>query len=262
MKKMVYYVSKWHKWIGIILCIPLIIIAITSIFIVFQDSYKNKPSEPQINVSWLPGYSKILSEKEFINKSSEIKASLHFSENTFFLATASGLFYQYEGEFGFVKELIGYDIRDIKAFSNQLFICTKNGLYKMSADISKLELIGQMDIHGIEVLGDSLIYASTKKGLLISYDYGQTWLKDQQSHQQIVQFAKHSLSEQPRIIPLHKLILDLHTGKSFFGKTFEWIWILLAGVNLSFLTITGLWISIRRLLKKKQKNFINKNFTS
>ena len=41
---------------------------------------------------------------------------------------------------------------------------------------------------------------------------------------------------------LEKLVMDLHTGKFFFGKTREWIWIDLVGGAMVLLGVTGIVI--------------------
>lgn len=39
-----------------------------------------------------------------------------------------------------------------------------------------------------------------------------------------------------------KLVMDMHTGKAFFGKSGEWVWIDVLGFTLALLGLTGVWV--------------------
>ena len=41
---------------------------------------------------------------------------------------------------------------------------------------------------------------------------------------------------------LKNLIMDMHTGKAFLGKSAEWIWIDVLGIVLCLLSLTGVWV--------------------
>lgn len=48
-------------------------------------------------------------------------------------------------------------------------------------------------------------------------------------------------------MPLSKIIMDIHTGKLFLGKQYEWIWIDLLGYACVGLGLTGLVMWMRGL---------------
>jgi hypothetical protein len=49
----------------------------------------------------------------------------------------------------------------------------------------------------------------------------------------------------------NKLIMDLHTGKFFLGKEYEWLWIDIVGLALALLTLTGILIWWKKLRNKR-----------
>jgi hypothetical protein len=52
-------------------------------------------------------------------------------------------------------------------------------------------------------------------------------------------------------LTLGKLVTDLHTGKAFFGKEHEWIWIDILGAIWVFLGGTGLYLWWRSQTKRR-----------
>jgi uncharacterized iron-regulated membrane protein len=54
-------------------------------------------------------------------------------------------------------------------------------------------------------------------------------------------------------VTLGKLMLDLHTGKAFFGKEAEWIWIDLLGGVWVFLGFTGIYLWWRTQTKRRMR---------
>jgi hypothetical protein len=85
-------------------------------------------------------------------------------------------------------------------------------------------------------------------GMQISRDGGRTWSADPT-------FARLAsvAGEQAEPYTMQKLVMDLHTGKFFFGKRAEWIWIDLLGITLVMLCLTGGLMWWRSQKRKSQE---------
>jgi len=216
--KKIFSGRKWHLWVGFILALPFLIVSITAVLIAFEDSYKDKESEPKVNVSWLPGYSQSAMQKEYEMKRGEVKSSLLASDGTMYYGTKTGI------------------------------ITVKNNKAEY------LPSFETADVFTIEEVNKT-IYIGTKTGLYFSYDSGKTWQKDKtlaQAINTLLVSDKNMLAKTN--IPLSKLILDMHTGKAFFGKAFQNIWIILIGFSIFFLTVTGIYMWYVRYKKKIKRS--------
>lgn len=247
---------KWHKWLGIFLSLPIFIVSITAVIIAFQDSFKNKAGEPQINIGWFPGYTKSLAKNEMIKKGTEIKSSWLTPDSTLFLGTGNGLFALKSHKSLEISHFSGMEIRCLQQAGKRLFVGTKSGLYAFELPSGTPEILLKNDIHHLEIRTEKTLAVSDNKSLFISVDSGQSWIKDEQLRQLLVSTPSQFPVTREKTIPLHKFILDLHTGKAFFGKTFEWIWIVLAGLSICFLTFTGIymWLKVKRLKRRKRNS--------
>jgi hypothetical protein len=85
-----------------------------------------------------------------------------------------------------------------------------------------------------------LTAACREEGLLASRD-GEVW-------KSVSAEFSPAESEADKGIPLNRLLLDIHTGRVFFGKQYAWIWIDLLGLAIVGLGLTGLtmWARGRR----------------
>lgn len=245
---------KWHYWLGIILSFPVLIVALTAVVIAFQGSYKAKSFEPHINVSWLPGYSSGLMAKELIRKSLEIRASLTSKDNTRYIGTGSGIYALRKDSVISFPELFGYEIHCLQQTSSTLWIGTKKGLFALAFANGELNHILDKDIHHIEITNDSSLTVSDNKSLYLTKDYGNTWKKDEALNKLAVTGQQIPNLHTSNTIPLHKLVMDLHTGKAFFGKSFEGIWIVLVGLSVFLLTFTGVWMWAKRKFRRKKNH--------
>jgi hypothetical protein len=253
-----YYTRKWHNWIGVILAFPMLIVFLTAIVFAFQDSFKNNINEPQINVQWLPGYTKSAIKKEFEKKSKEIFSTLYTSDSTYFYGTGYGLFSVKDNKTEFIRELSGHEIRCLVEKNGFLFIGGKQGLYRMQLSTGKLFLQLKKDIHNVIFYNESTLVVSDKKLLYNSNDFGETWKEETISDQLTLSNEHLNLINPIKTIPLHKFNMDLHTGKAFFGKTNEWIWIILVGFSSCLLVFSGIYMWIRKKMKKQKKTKNNK----
>ncbi len=251
--KKIFNARKWHYWVGIVLSFPILIVALTAIIITFQGSFKGKSTEPQINVSWLPGYSSVLEENEFIKKSKEIRASLTAKDNTRYFGTGLGMFAQRNDSVITFPELFGNEIHCMQQTNTTLWIGSKKGLYALSFKNGELNRVFDKDIHHIEILNDSSLAVSDNKLLYQTDNYGRTWNEDDVVNK--LPHAKLQLKNLTvtKTIPLHKLVMDLHTGKAFLGKSFEGIWIFMVGLSVFLLTASGIWMWAKRKIRKYKR---------
>ncbi len=257
MKNNIFNSRKWHYWIGILLSLPIFIVGITGFIFSFQDSFKNKPGEPQINTGWLPGYSSGSIQKEFSGKNLEIKSSLLSTDGTLYFGTGNGLFFQKGNETGTVPGLSGMEIRSLAQQLQFLFIGSKMGLFKKDLVSGELQLVFKKDIHDINIRPDSTIVVSDNKTLFTSADFGKTWEKVEVklNATQLEMFPANTVNNQK--IPLHKFMMDLHTGKAFFGKAYEAIWMVLVGLSITLLSFTGVLMWVKR--KRQMRKYRNQN---
>ena len=252
MKSIVYYIRKWHIWIGVIFTIPLLIIAITGVIFAIQDNFKNKPNEPQVNVSWLPGYSAAAFKYEFEKRSKEVFSVALSSDSTLFFGTGAGVFYTKNHHSGFIPGLAGVEIRSVLVSNDFLFAGGKQGLFKVQLSDKSISAILSNDIHSIYLSNDTTLIVSDKKTIFSSTDGGLSWEKSKASEAFDINQLEVELVSSHKI-PLHKLNMDLHNGKAFFGKKYEWIWIVIVSLSIFLLTFSGIYMWFRRQFKKKSK---------
>ena len=84
------------------------------------------------------------------------------------------------------------------------------------------------------------------KGLLISRD-GLRWTAPAPPESEVLPVPALNGER----ISFGKLIMDLHTGKAFFGKDAEWIWIDVLGSVWIFLGFTGIYLWWRTQTKRR-----------
>ena len=257
MKNNILNSRKWHNWIGIFISIPIFIVGLTGFIFSFQDSFKNKPGEPQISAGWLPGYTSALAKKEMDAKNFEIKSSLFAADSTIYYGTGNGIYFQKNGKTGNIPELTGIEIRCIFQHSDILFIGSKNGLFSKNLSSGEVKLLFKKDVHDFNFRNDSTIAITDNKSLYVSSDLGKTWQKDEVSinFEQVKSQTENAGYNQK--IPLHKFVMDLHTGKAFFGKAFEAIWIVIVGLSICALSLTGFLMWFKR--KQQMRKFRRQN---
>jgi hypothetical protein len=243
--------TKWHTWLGVILSLPVFIVGATAVLIAFQDSYKGTESEPYLNVSWLPGYSNGAMKMEGEMQRGKIKSSLLSSDGKMYYGTKAGVIVVENGKAKEIPSFAGMDVFTISEFNNEIFVGTKMGLYKYTNE--KATKLFDKETHHLDIRKDGSLAISTNKEMYYSNDNGSTWKKDETLAQLIstLPTPKNTMMEQSSI-PMHKFVMDLHTGKAFFGKSYENIWIILVGLSICFLTGTGIFMWYKRLRKKSQ----------
>ncbi len=244
---------SWHLWISIALSIPILIVSVTAILIAHGKSLGLK--EIQINAGWLPGMQSGKLEK------AEVRTLWSGSNNAFWVGTKHG-FYRVEGESVAQVEGLGKaDVRGVHDTGNDLIVATTKGLFRVSTAEGKASSLAKGDFWSITSSpgrqGEVVLLATAKNGkVLRSIDGGQHWEADRlamAANERVG--ATVQTKADHGMVPLSKLVMDLHTGKAFFGKDYEWVWIDIVGLAMTLLTITGLvmwWRSQRRKLKDLQ----------
>jgi hypothetical protein len=256
---MLKFFHKWHNWIGIVLSIPTLIVGITAIMLTFQSSFKNMPNEPELNVRWLPGYSSSAIQKEWQKKMGEVRSSLMLTDSIQIIGTNAGLFIFNNGKIKPIEHFIGYEIRCLSKSNSKLFIGSNKGLFSGVFPVENPELILAKSIQSIDIVNDSTIFANDNKNLYHSKNGGLDWEDQNYIGKTIAKNIVYKNIEPTHKIKMHKLVIDLHTGKAFFGKSFEWIWILLVGLSVTLLTLTGIYMWIVKKRKKKRVSSKLKN---
>jgi hypothetical protein len=227
-----------------------LLVGLSAVVLTFEGSYKNKPAEPQVNVSWLPGYSANLIFDEQLKKSAQIRSSLYIDDQTRFVGTSNGLVLLSGGVVSEISGMIGFEVRSLARNRTHLFIGSKKGLFAMELPLGEPVLLLKKDIHHIDIQHDSLIAAADNKNLYTSTNYGSDWQTSDAGSLVVAAFSNMEKPERVKKIPLHRFVLDVHTGKAFLGKSFEWVWILLVGLSVTILTFTGMLMWFRKQRKK------------
>jgi hypothetical protein len=230
----------WHAWWSVALALPILIVSLTAIFIAHGDSLGLKGIA-------LPAGLRLNSEDKWTARAVEARA-LHEHDQTVFVGTKYGLLVQQRGKLEAVAELAGVEIRGLASAGPALFAATKNGAWALHGGKWKRAYSG--GVWSVSTLPDGAVaIATNSSGLLLSRDGGASWSSDDNLNDGL---SKHVADAGPQKFTLHKLIMDMHTGKAFFGKEYEWLWIDVVSGTMLFLTFSGLFIWWRGRRRKRQ----------
>jgi hypothetical protein len=232
----------WHLWLSIALSLPILVVALTAIFIAHDKSLALK--DVQVYAGWLPGMRGGKAE------AAEARAIWAAPGGVTWLGTKAGL-YRVRGELAAAVEgLARADVRALHAVDSGLLVATTRGLYHVAPDGGPAERVATGDFWWVG--GSSTGLAAAGKGSLLRSIDGRHWQHDEQGGAALKQVALSRGGElDSGRVPLSRLVMDLHTGKALFGKDREWIWIDLIGATMALLTLTGLvmwWRGQRRKL--------------
>lgn len=225
----------WHKWLGIVLALPLLLVALTAILLAHDKALGLR--ELPVVADWLPGYAEAM-------PGVEIRAAQRLGEVDY-VATRLGLFMLRGERVESVPALRGVELRDLAvAADGRLYVAARNGVWAGS-EAGEWRQVLRAEAWSVNIRADGTILAATReRGLVVSSDAGAHWQAE-------AAMARH-IAEQsgidPRATSLGRLILDLHTGKALLGKQYEWLWIDITGATMFFLGISGLvmWWRARR----------------
>lgn len=221
---MKHSMRNWHTWASLVLGIPLLLVGLTAVFIAHDKSLGTK--EVTLPIKSM-GYEPV-----------EIRSSLQVGAEQW-IGTKQGVF-RLDGER--VVALDGTpkdEIRDMAAAGSAVLMAGKKALWRV--ENGQAERVYKADCWQVTANSQGYTAACKEVGLLASAD-GKTWAERK------VDFPPELLAATPREMTLAKVIMDMHTGKLFFGKEYEWIWIDLLGLACVGLGITGLvmWMRSRR----------------
>lgn len=211
---------RLHLWSGVLLALPMFIVGITAVFIAHKDGLGLK----DLPIAWLP----MAHEREH-----ELRSVAQGADGRLWLGGQQGLFVQAAD--GALQRQADFEVRQLLAEGDSLWVASKMGLYLLHGEQLERRLAGE--VHGISRLADGQLLASVKaRGALLSRD-GQSWSPWAGNDALL---AAQGATAKP--YTFGKLVMDLHTGKAFFGKAGEWLWIDLLGITLALLGLTGVWV--------------------
>lgn len=229
--KLKYDTRSWHAWVSVVLAVPIVIVAVTAIFIAHDDALGTKETVITPYVGWLPGYS----ENAVKMQRMEVQAALATRDGGQWLGTKAGLYRIEQGRATPVEALGGTHVRALVDTPAGLVAATKNGVWLRQGETWQRTAKG--DAWSASVGAGGMIHVAMKDaGVLVSTD-GASWKNDSAAMAALAAMPA-SLAEQ-KPVTLGNLVMDLHTGKAFFGKEWEWIWIDLIGFVMAFLGVTG-----------------------
>ncbi|MFP1131989.1 PepSY domain-containing protein [Asticcacaulis sp. W401b] len=213
-----------HNWISVGLGIPLILVGLTTFFIAHSDVLGTK----KVELNGFTGQIEPL----------DIKTSAQLGGLTV-VGTKYGAFVLTDGRAEPLKGGPKDDIRAISAENGETLFAGKKGIWQLKAD--KSQLVFKDDCWDINRSAALWAASCKKSGLVTSLDL-QSWSAEK------VTFSPEVLKRTQQPMTLDKLIMDIHTGKLFFGKAYEWVWIDLLGFATVALGVTGLvmWMRNRR----------------
>jgi hypothetical protein len=232
----------WHLWLSIALSLPILIVALTAIFIAHGKSLGLK--EIQVNAGWLPGMGAGKPDE------AEPRALWVAPDGVQWLGTKAGL-YRVRGEqVERVEDLGRADVRGMVGLDAHLVVATTKGLYRVAQVTGAGERVVRGDFWSVASTPQGLVAVGKNDQLLHSNDAGLSWNGHEAGASAAQRVAAGMTSgDGGATVPLSKLVMDLHTGKAFLGKQYEWVWIDLIGATMALLTLTGLvmwWRGQRR----------------
>jgi len=222
---MEHSMRNWHTWASIVLGLPLLLVGLTTVFIAHERSLGTR----DIVVPGTPAGGFV----------PEVRSSAMVGAEQW-IGTSFGVFRLEGGRPTTIDGSPGDEIRSIAAAAGGVLLAGKKGLWHLEA--GKAAHVYKGDCWQVgAVQGSYAAACKDSSGLLVSAD-GKQW------QDRAIDFPAQLPASAARGKPLSKFILDIHTGKLFFGKEYEWIWIDLLGLACVGLGITGLtmWMRGRR----------------
>lgn len=229
---------SWHAWISVVLAVPIVIVAVTAIFIAHDDALGTKEKVITPYVSWLPGYSDAAVKMQRM----EVQTALATRDGAQWLGTKAGLYRIEQGRATPVEALGGTHVRALVDTPAGLVAATKNGVWLRQSTPGQgggetWQRTARGDAWSASVGAGGVIHVAMKDaGVLASTD-GASWKNDTAALTALAAMPVSMAEQKP--VTLGNLVMDLHTGKAFFGKEWEWIWIDLIGFVMAFLGVTG-----------------------
>jgi len=224
---------SWHIWASITLALPILIVGLTAVFIAHKKALGTEDiAVPGVDV--LPGYQSV--EKQ--SPAQELRAAITTSDGRILVGTQEGLYELLQQKLQAVEPLEGVQIRGLAEARFGLVVAARNGIWLEQEGRWRKTMKG--DAWSVSNRADGRVAVALKEeGILVSQD-GKSWQPDQAITTALATLPQQTAENRP--ITLHKLVMDLHTGKAFLGKKAEWIWIDVVGLAMGSLAITGIYM--------------------
>ncbi|MDX8129400.1 PepSY domain-containing protein [Methylomonas sp. OY6] len=220
----------WHAWLSVLLSIPAFLVGMTAILIAHNKTLGL--NGVSVDVGWLPGLT------PNAQAAPDIRSTLSLADGRRFIGGKAGLFVLENNKLTAVSELAGYEIRSLAANPNNVAAAGNRGVWLNSG--GNWRQIYRQAAHSVQIGDDGIIRIATQNsGLLFSDNSGANWRPDAATLKAFEQLPAEALREDYSV---GKLILDVHTGKAFLGKHWEWLWIDLLGGLLVFLCLSGVYL--------------------
>lgn len=225
----------WHAWLSVVLAVPIVIVSLTAIFIAHDKSLGLK----EIPLGrWAP------TEMEGM----EVRALFTTGGGTDYVGTKYGLMMREGANLTPIAALDGIEVRGMAEAGDALYAATKAGLWRLQG--GTWERVLAMETWSASTGADGVLRVAVKdSGIMATRDGGASWTRDAAISGELDRIAS---AMPPRPLSLGELVMHLHTGKAFFGKHYEWIWIDVVGAVMTFLTLSGViiwWRARRQKLK-------------
>lgn len=222
---------SWHTWSSLVLALPILIVGMTAIFIAHKKSLGTE--EVPVSMRWLPGYRMMDAQR----KGPEIRAALMTETGRFLVGTQDGLYLLKGDTLAAAPNFTGIAVRGIAEGRFGVVVAARNGVWL--GDGEQWERVVEGEAWNATRRHDgSVSVAHRSKGVLLSTD-GTSWQPDATVATAIANLPNEAAA---RPLSLHRLIMDLHTGQAFLGKSAEWIWIDLVGSVMCLLALTGVYM--------------------
>lgn len=234
-------IRSLHAWASVLLAVPMFLIAVTAILLAHENEWGLK--DTTIDVTWLPAYS----ETQMRMEQHAPRSLLNLSDGSTVLGTKSGI-YRVVGE---TLQPIGgptTDVRGLLEDRGTLYAATKSGFLRHEPVEDRWIELARGDFHGVGRNGDTVV-AVDKHGRFYAADAAQARAEPVALFERpLAALPVESVGE----VTLAKLVKDIHTGKAFVGKTWEWAFIDLMGLILALLSLTGVWMWLRARRRQAQ----------
>lgn len=221
---MKHSIRNWHTWVSLALGLPLLLVGLTTVFIAHDKALGTR--DVLLPAGWGGAPARMR----------EIRAVLE-DDARHWLGTTDGVFRLENGVAVALEGGPEDEIRALAAAGDAVLMAGKRGLWRYADGAA--EQVHRGDCWQVVAGAGGYAAACKDAGLLSSGD-GIAW------QPRAVDFAAGAPPATG--LSLQKLIMDIHTGKLFFGKNAEWIWIDLVGLSTVGLALTGfvMWMRGRR----------------